>query len=240
MSGESPWPRRLNIAVLLDHLNFFGRGYEGQLRDALHRRCRASGHNLLLIDRRRAGRADSSLLRRQRHLRRAAARRLRRVHRGLGAAVHLLRRGGGRTPGRQVSGARLCSVGTAIPGVPSLLLDNGAGMDAAVEHLVRDHGCRQPAFVAGTPHNPEADARFEAYRAVLERHGIPFDASRVASGQFLPALGPPRDGPDPRSRCAVRRRGGGERTAWPSGRSRRCASAACASRRTSRSRASTI
>ena len=49
MTGESPWPRRLNIAVLLDHLNFFGRGYEGQLRDALYRRCRGSGHNLLLV-----------------------------------------------------------------------------------------------------------------------------------------------------------------------------------------------
>ena len=62
-------------------------------------------------------------------------------------------------------------------------------MEAAVEHLVRDHGCRRPVFLAGTPHNPEAEARFAAYRAVLDRHGLPFDEARVASGQFLPALG---------------------------------------------------
>ncbi|MFL5305097.1 MAG: substrate-binding domain-containing protein [Polyangia bacterium] len=87
------------------------------------------------------------------------------------------------------AGARLCSVGTAIAGVPSLVLDNRSGMDAAVEHLIRDHGCRRPVFLTGTPHNPEAEARFAAYRAVLERHGLPYDEARVASGQFLPALG---------------------------------------------------
>src|SRR5438067_940013 len=49
VSRESPPPRRLKIAVLLDHLNFFGRGYEGQLRDALYKRGAASGHNLVLV-----------------------------------------------------------------------------------------------------------------------------------------------------------------------------------------------
>ena len=189
MSRESPWPRRLNIAVLLDHLNFFGRGYEGQLRDALYRRCRSSGHNLLLIY---GGALDEPTVLS------SADNVIFRVLRpddfdGFIVASALLStfcgaQGVERLVGKY-AGARLCSVGTVIPGVPSLVLDNRAGMDAAVEHLVREHGCRKPAFVAGTPHNPEADARFEAYRAVLERHGIPFDDSRVASGQFLPALG---------------------------------------------------
>ena len=189
MSGESPWPRRLNIAVLLDHLNFFGRGYEGQLRDALYRRCRASGHNLLMVY---GGALDEPTVLS------SADNVIFGVLRpndfdGFIVASALLSTFCG-APGverlvRKYEGARLCSVGTAIPGVPSLVLDNRAGMDAAVEHLIRDHGCRQPAFLAGTPHNPEADARFEAYREALRRHGIPFDASRVASGQFLPALG---------------------------------------------------
>jgi len=189
VSGESPWPRRLNIAVLLDHLNFFGRGYEGQLRDALHRRCRASGHNLLLIY---GGALDEptvlssadnvifGVLRPDDFDGFIVASALLSTFCGVAGVERLV---------AKYRGGRLCSVGTAIPGVPSLVLDNRAGMEAAVEHLVRDHGCRKPAFLAGTPHNPEADVRFEAYRAVLERHGLPYDPERVASGQFLPALG---------------------------------------------------
>ena len=189
MSGESPWPRRLNIAVLLDHLNFFGRGYEGQLRDALYRRCRGSGHNLLLVY---GGALDEpSVLSSADNvifgvIRPAdfdgfiVASALLSTFSGAHGVERLVARYGK---------ARLCSVGTAIPGVPSLVLDNQSGMEAAVEHLIRDHGCRQPVFLAGTPQNPEADARFAAYRSVLERHGLSFDPARVASGQFLPALG---------------------------------------------------
>ena len=70
--------------------------------------------------------------------------------------------------------AKMCSIGLALPGVPSLLLDNRAAMAEVVEHLVRDHGRRHVAFLAGTPKNPEAEARLDAYRSVLEKYGIPF------------------------------------------------------------------
>jgi DNA-binding LacI/PurR family transcriptional regulator/signal transduction histidine kinase/ActR/RegA family two-component response regulator len=175
--------------VLLDHLNFFGRGYEGQLRDALCKRCQASGHNLIFVY---GGALDEPTVLS------SADNAIFRVIRpddfdGVIVASALLSTySGPQGVARLVEryeGARLCSVGTAIPGVPSLVLDNRSGMEAAVEHLVRDHHCRQPAFLAGTPHNPEAEARFEAYRAVLERHGLEVDPARVASGHFLPALG---------------------------------------------------
>ena len=78
----------------------------------------------------------------------------------------------------------MCSIGIELPGVPSLVLDNRPGMEAVVEHLIRDHGRRKIAFLAGTPENPEATARFEAYQAVLNRHGIAFDARRTARGYF--------------------------------------------------------
>jgi DNA-binding LacI/PurR family transcriptional regulator/signal transduction histidine kinase/ActR/RegA family two-component response regulator len=188
VSRDSPQPRRLNIAVLLDHLNFFGRGYEGQLRDALSKRCNASGHNLVIVyggalDEPTLASADNVIFRVIRPddfdgIIVASA--LLSAYSGPEGVIKLV---------EQYARARLCSVGTAIPGVPSLVLDNRSGMDAAIEHLIRDHGCRYPAFLAGTPHNPEAEARFAAYRAVLERHGIAYDESRVASGQFLPALG---------------------------------------------------
>src|SRR5215469_11899892 len=41
--------QRLRIAVLLDHLNAFSGGYEAQLRDAIHTKCRESGHHLLFV-----------------------------------------------------------------------------------------------------------------------------------------------------------------------------------------------
>src|SRR6516162_3665065 len=40
---------RLRIAVLLDYLNAFSGGYEAQLRDAIHAKCRQAGHHLLLV-----------------------------------------------------------------------------------------------------------------------------------------------------------------------------------------------
>jgi len=78
----------------------------------------------------------------------------------------------------------LCSIGIAIPGVPSVVIDNRGGMEAAVEHLVGEHGRRRPAFIAGAAGNPEADVRFSAYVDVLHRHDIAFDPALVVDGNF--------------------------------------------------------
>ena len=78
----------------------------------------------------------------------------------------------------------MCSIGIELPGVPSLVLDNRPGMEAVVEHLIRDHGCRKIAFLAGTPENPEAKVRFDAYETVLARHGIACDPALTAPGYF--------------------------------------------------------
>jgi DNA-binding LacI/PurR family transcriptional regulator/signal transduction histidine kinase/ActR/RegA family two-component response regulator len=183
-SSATPAPRRLRIAVLLDHLNSFSGGYEAQLRDAIHAKCRESGHHLLLIyggpleapnpldasdntiyDLLRPESVDgivvvSSLL-----------------------STYCGAEGVGRLVAR-FPRAKMCSIGIELPGVPSLILDNRPGMESVVEHLVRDHGCRRIAFLAGTPKNPEAEVRFEAYQSVLARHGIPFDPNLVARGHF--------------------------------------------------------
>ena len=182
-------PRRLTIVVLLDYLNFFGGGYEAQLRDALHARCREEGHELLLLyggalDGRRpmdvGDNAIFTILQPN-------------VVDGIIVASPLLAAYcGSEGVARLVERYRptpLCSVGIMLPGVPSVVLDNRPGMEAAVEHLVRDHGCRRLAFLAGTPKNPEAEIRFKAYQDVLERNGIVFDPSLVASGLFRTSTG---------------------------------------------------
>src|SRR6476619_4458236 len=48
-AGAGKAPHRLRIAALLDHLNSFSGGYEAQLRDAIHSKCREAGHHLLMV-----------------------------------------------------------------------------------------------------------------------------------------------------------------------------------------------
>src|SRR5580658_1260061 len=150
---------RLRIAVLLDHLNAFSGGYEAQLRDAIHAKCRESGHHLLFVY---GGPAEAP------RLQDAADNAIYELLRtdsidGIIVVSSLLSTYCGQ-PGvarlvERFGGAAMCSVGIELPGVPSLVLDNRPGMEAVVEHLVRDHGRRKLAFLAGTPENPEARAR---------------------------------------------------------------------------------
>jgi DNA-binding LacI/PurR family transcriptional regulator/signal transduction histidine kinase/ActR/RegA family two-component response regulator len=183
-NGPSKAPHRLRIAVLLDHLNSFSGGYEAQLRDAIHAKCREAGHHLLLVyggpveapqplD--AADNAIYELLRPDSVDGIIVVSSLLSTYCGASGVARLVER---------FAPATVCSIGIELPGVPSLVLDNRPGMEAVVEHLVRDHGRRKIAFLEGTPENPEARVRFEAYQAVLARHGIACDPARIARGHF--------------------------------------------------------
>ena len=173
--------------MLLDHLNSFSGGYEAQLRDAVHAKCREAGHHLLLVyggpaeapqppD--AADNAIHALLRPDSVDGVIVVSSLLSTYSGPSGVVRLARR---------LAHPAMCSIGIELPGVPSLVLDNRPGMEAVVEHLIRDHGRRKIAFLAGTPGNPDATARFEAYQAVLNRHGIELDPRRMARGYFRAA-----------------------------------------------------
>ena len=181
--------KRLNIAVLFDNANFFEGCYEAKLRQALDAKCRQDGHNLLLLY---GGSLDAPWPMN------AADNLIFKALRpescdGIIVVSSMLAAFCGPDPvARLVEAYRpapLCSVGLALPGIPSLVLDNRAGMEAAVEHLIRDHGVRRPVFLAGIPKNPEAQERFDAYQAVLARNGIPLDPSLVICGHFMPKPG---------------------------------------------------
>jgi DNA-binding LacI/PurR family transcriptional regulator/signal transduction histidine kinase/ActR/RegA family two-component response regulator len=192
---ESPRPaapagsKRLTIAVLVDNANFFDGCYEASLREALDAKCRQKGHNLLLLyggpleGPSPTGSADNTIFRALRPG----------TFDGIIVVSSMLAAFCGPDPVAHLVEAYrptcLCSIGLALPGVPSLVLDNRAGMEAAVEHLVREHGIRRPVFLAGTPDNPEAQVRLQAYKNVLARHEIPFDPSLVACGHFMPEQG---------------------------------------------------
>jgi DNA-binding LacI/PurR family transcriptional regulator/signal transduction histidine kinase/CheY-like chemotaxis protein len=175
---------RTRIAVLLDHLNAFSGGYEAQLRDAIHAACVEAGHHLLflyggpveapkppdsadntLYELLRADTADGLIV----------VSTVLSSYAGPAGVARLYER---------FANAKTCSVGIEMPGVPSLVLDNRPAMEAAVEHLIRDHGCRKLAFLAGMPKNPEAEARLAAFQAVLARQGIDYDPTLTAPGYF--------------------------------------------------------
>jgi DNA-binding LacI/PurR family transcriptional regulator/signal transduction histidine kinase/ActR/RegA family two-component response regulator len=187
--SDGPAPRPLRIAVLLDHLNSFSGGYEAQLRDAIHAKCRAAGHHLLLVyggpveAPHRLDAADNAiydLLRTDSVDGIVVVSSLLSTYGGPSGVARLVER---------FAGATMCSIGIELPGIPSLVLDNRPGMEAVVEHLVRKHGRRRLAFLAGTPKNPEAEVRFDAYQAVLARDGIAYDPELVARGYFRTNLG---------------------------------------------------
>jgi sigma-B regulation protein RsbU (phosphoserine phosphatase) len=79
----------------------------------------------------------------------------------------------------------LCSIGIAIEGVPSVVIDNRLAMRGVVEHLVRQHGCRQPVFIGGPPMNAESQDRLAACREILDEHRIELPPERVCCANFL-------------------------------------------------------
>ncbi len=81
------------------------------------------------------------------------------------------------------------SIGVKIEGVPSIFANNGAGMRAAMEHLVAAHGPRRVAFLKGPEANKEAQERFATYREVVRERGLEEDPALWLAGDFSRAGG---------------------------------------------------
>jgi signal transduction histidine kinase/DNA-binding LacI/PurR family transcriptional regulator/ActR/RegA family two-component response regulator len=185
-SAPQDGQKRLTIAVLIDNANFFKGCYEAVLRETLDAKCRQCGYNLVFVyggpleAPGPSGAAGNIIFRTLKP----------NSFDGIIAVSSMLAAFCGPDPvARLVESYRpaaLCSVGLALPGIPSLVLDNRAGMEDVVEHLIRDHGVRRPVFLAGTPQNPEGQTRLDAYKGVLERNGLAFDPALVVCGDFMP------------------------------------------------------
>jgi sigma-B regulation protein RsbU (phosphoserine phosphatase) len=84
----------------------------------------------------------------------------------------------------RLEGLPIISLGVSPPGVPTLSVDEEAGMRQALDHLISRHGFRRIAFVRGPQVNAEAERRYSIYRGVLEAQGIAFDPALVCEGTF--------------------------------------------------------
>jgi len=85
---------------------------------------------------------------------------------------------------RQFEPLPIVSVGEQIPGASNLLIDNKKGLHDLLMHLFNDHDCHRVAFIKGPERNNEARQRYQVYRDILAKNGIPFDENLVVSGRF--------------------------------------------------------
>jgi DNA-binding LacI/PurR family transcriptional regulator/nitrogen-specific signal transduction histidine kinase/CheY-like chemotaxis protein len=176
---------RHTVAVLLDHMDLFGGGCEVGMRTALEELGNEFDLNLLLVYGRPLAHPDRS------HAAHNGIYELIDSH-GVDGLVTLSPAlstftgpaGLARLFERSKIAAR-CSAGVAVPGTPSIVIDNVSGMTALLRHLIVDHGHRRVAFIGGIPGNPDAEARLAAYRAVLAEAGLPFDSRLIRFGDFM-------------------------------------------------------
>ena len=73
---------------------------------------------------------------------------------------------------------------TDRPNWTSIIVDNYNGMYELVEHLVRDHGYHNFAFLAGPPGNTDACQRKRAFLDVMKKYDLPMDESHIETGDF--------------------------------------------------------
>ncbi|MBN1409810.1 MAG: substrate-binding domain-containing protein [Spirochaetales bacterium] len=79
----------------------------------------------------------------------------------------------------------LVTIGVPAGDIPLVTTDGYMGAHEAMNHLVKEHGYRRIAFIAGRTNNVDAEIRFKAYRDVLAENGLPFDPAMVSgSGNF--------------------------------------------------------
>jgi diguanylate cyclase (GGDEF)-like protein len=81
------------------------------------------------------------------------------------------------------------SVAAALEGVPSVVVDDDAGMREAVAHVVTAHGRSRFAFVRGPQANQEAERRYRVFREVLAEYDLPVHPDCVVGGTFERASG---------------------------------------------------
>ncbi len=75
-------------------------------------------------------------------------------------------------------------VGLVMEGIPSITVDNRAGVIEAMRHLVEEHGYRRIAFIRGPEGSEGARVRYLAYVEALEEFGIRYKPELIVSGRF--------------------------------------------------------
>ncbi|HOT90666.1 MAG TPA: substrate-binding domain-containing protein [Anaerolineae bacterium] len=98
------------------------------------------------------------------------------------AVVHFLDLEAARAFYRRYAAYPVVSIGFQVEGIPTVIVDNYAGMYSAVNHLVEVHGYSRIAFIRGPEGHEEAEERYRAYQDVLAAHGLALDPTLITPG----------------------------------------------------------
>lgn len=84
---------------------------------------------------------------------------------------------------KQYEGVRIVIMEMIIPGYPCILFGTD-GLRQEIEHLIKDHGYRKIAFLAGQKGQSVSESRLGVYKEVLAENGIEYNESYVEYGDF--------------------------------------------------------
>jgi len=76
----------------------------------------------------------------------------------------------------------MCTIGVTVPGVPAVIATGSYGVQALVQHLIQDHGCRRLAFIEGL--GEEGRERYEAFATAVRESGAELHQDLVVPGRF--------------------------------------------------------
>lgn len=76
------------------------------------------------------------------------------------------------------------TVCSKVPGFPSVVPDNKGGLKDAINHLIKEHGKKKLAMVAGPETNQDSIERVEAFKETLLENGLEFSDKQVVYGDF--------------------------------------------------------
>ena len=65
-----------------------------------------------------------------------------------------------------------------------ITVDNYSSFCQCIEHLITVHGYRKIGFVGGLKEHPDTKERLAAYRATMEKHGLPVTDSMIVYGDY--------------------------------------------------------
>ena len=76
------------------------------------------------------------------------------------------------------------SIGKEMVGIPSVFVDNRAGLKTVEEHLIADHGVKKIFYMGGTPEHADSCERLKVTREVMHEHGLELDDEEVGYGKW--------------------------------------------------------
>jgi DNA-binding LacI/PurR family transcriptional regulator/signal transduction histidine kinase len=78
----------------------------------------------------------------------------------------------------------ITSIALPLAGIPSILVNNKAGMRDAIIHLIKVHGHHRIAFIRGPVGHQEAEERYQAYTEILLENNLAINHKLIVDGDF--------------------------------------------------------